>query len=333
MARRPWLLDVWDLGLGAAIRTRPRRDLRGAVALVTGGSRGRGLQLARELADRGARVAICGRDPDSLRRAHDDLEGRGGPVLALSVDLTDRDGPSALVDRVRAEFGPITVLVHNAGRIEVGPIDAMTEADHRAELDLHYWAPLRLAELVRPDMAALGDGVIAFVTSVGGHVAIPRLVPYCASKHALVGLSRGLRIELARDGITVLTVTPGLMNTGAPRNVTFKGAAAAERRWFELAATAPGLSISPYRAARRIVRALERGETELVLGLSARLAMLAQTLSPRLLERIEIGVDQWLLPPPDASPLPRRGTDTPRVLSPWSGRGRRAERQLNQEVP
>lgn len=97
-------------------------------------------------------------------------------------------------------------------------------------------------------------------------------LPYCASKFALVGLSEGLRAELARDGILITTVCPGLMRTGSPRNAVFKGRHRAESAWFSISAALPVLSMSAERAARRILAACARGEAEVVLSWPARLA-------------------------------------------------------------
>lgn len=339
MARRMWwALGAIGVGLGLVVglsRIAGRRtSLQGAVVLITGGSRGLGLALARELASRGATVAICGRDDETLRRAREDLQRRGATVLAIQADITDPEDVRSVVRRVRTVLGPIDVLVNNAGRMEVGPLDSMTEADHRGDLELHFWAPLRLVEAVLPEMKARGHGHIVNISSIGGRIAVPHMLPYSASKHALTGLSRGLRAELARFGITVITVTPGLVNTGSPPNAAFKGHHELEYAWFSLADRVPGLSVSARYAARRIRKGIERGRTELVIGAPARLALWAHDLAPRATYRVLAGLER-LMPAPNGDVRSHAGWESRSRLSaraPFSRRQRRAVRELNQEA-
>jgi short-subunit dehydrogenase len=124
-------------------------------------------------------------------------------------------------------------------------------------------------------MRERGGGRVANIASIGGLVAVPHLLPYSASKFALVGLSQGMHAELAREGILVSTIAPGLMRTGSPRNALFKGAREQEYAWFAISDSLPLLSMSATRAARRIVQAIERGEARVVLGLPAKIAALA----------------------------------------------------------
>jgi NAD(P)-dependent dehydrogenase (short-subunit alcohol dehydrogenase family) len=233
-------------GLVAAylLTHRPRRyDLRGRIALVTGGSRGLGLILARELAQAGARVAICGRDVTTLDRARADLERRGAEVLVVPCDVTVRHDVEGLVRTVRDRLGPVDVLVNNAGTISMGPVDAMSIEDFQATMATNFWGPLHAILAVLPEMRQRGDGRIANIASIGGKISVPHLLPYSASKFALVGLSEGLRAELAKDGIRVITICPGLMRTGSPRHATFKGRHRAEYAW-------PGKSWRPFAGAR-----------------------------------------------------------------------------------
>jgi NAD(P)-dependent dehydrogenase (short-subunit alcohol dehydrogenase family) len=118
------------------------------------------------------------------------------------------------------------------------------------------------------------------VTSIGGRVAVPHLAPYSGSKFALAGLSDAFRAELAREGIRVTTVYPGLMRTGSPVNATFKGRHHEEFTWFTIGDSLPGLSVSSTRAARSIVEACRLGAPALVIGAPARLAIAAQGVMP-----------------------------------------------------
>ena len=318
-----------------ALRTRLGYDLRGRTVLVTGGSRGLGLALAGAMAAEGARVAICGRDPDSLERARAGLERVGAEVLAVPCDVTDRDSVRALVAAVRGRFGPVDVLVNNAGVIEVGPARTMSVADYEEAMATNFWGTLYPTLEVVPDMRARGGGRIVNITSIGGKLSIPHLVPYSASKFAAVGLSQGLRAELARDGIKVVTVVPGLMRTGSPRNAIFRGRHRAEYAWFSVSDSLPGLSISAEGAARRIVAACKRGDAEVLFPLSARLAAAANGLAPGLTAAC-LGLINRFLPDAGAGITGRlKGAESQSALSPsWlTWLGDQAARKYNQIPP
>jgi NAD(P)-dependent dehydrogenase (short-subunit alcohol dehydrogenase family) len=117
------------------------RTTEGRTVLITGGSRGLGLVLARKFAEARARVAICGRDAATLIRARDDLERRGARTLAVACDVTVREEVEALVQEVRDRLGPIDVLVNNAGIITVGPMETMTVDDFEQAMATNFWGP------------------------------------------------------------------------------------------------------------------------------------------------------------------------------------------------
>jgi len=286
------------LGLRAIARHRRRLVFAGKNALITGGSRGLGLEIARVLLQKGAHVAIVARDGEELERARQlliDEAPVGARVVAEPCDLGDKAAIGPLLERLSDRFGPLDILVNNAGVIQVGPLDSMTRLDFEEAMQLHYFAPLELMLRVRESMRELGGGRIANVASVGGVVSVPHLLPYSGSKFALIGLSRGMAAELDADGIRVTTVVPGLMRTGSPRNAYFKGEHAKEYAWFKLADSLPGLSVSSRRAARRVVRALEYGEREVAIGLPARLAQLAIGVVPETVAAC-LSVARSLLP-------------------------------------
>jgi short-subunit dehydrogenase len=265
--------------------------------LITGGSRGLGLVLARELAREGARLAICARDANDLERAREGLEDGGATVLAVPCDVTDQDGVEEMVRTVRDHFGQIDVLINNAGVIEVGPMEVMTVEDYEEAMKTHFWAPLYTTHAVLEDMRARGEGRIVNIASIGGKISVPHLLPYSASKFALVGFSEGLRAELAKDGIVVTTVCPGLMRTGSPRNAMFKGRHRAEYAWFTISDSLTVTSMAAERAARQIVEALKGGDAEIVLTIQAKMAALFHGLFPGLTADI-LGAVNSLLPGP-----------------------------------
>ena len=290
------------LGLGLAGRTwlarRGMADLRGQVVLITGGSRGLGLLLAREFAREGCRLVICARDPDELERARADLAGQGAEVLAVPCDVADRAQVDRLVAEATGSFGQVDILVNNAGIIQVGPFETMTYQDFETALGVIFWGVVHPTLAVLPQMRARRSGRIVNVTSIGGKVSMPHLLPYNCAKFAATAFSEGLRAELAGDGISVTTIVPGLMRTGSPVNADFKGQAELEFAWFALSDSLPFLSMDAERAARAIVTATRRGEAERILTLPASLAVRVHGLAPGLTTDL-LGVVDRLLPPAD----------------------------------
>ena len=299
------------------IRT-ARYSLRGKIALITGGSRGLGLVLARHLCAQGGSVALIARDPDELARAKTDLTRRGGTVLTIQCDLLDSGQIQSAVRQVIDRFGKIDILINNAGIIEVGPLEHMTPEDFERAMRLHFWAPFELIAQVVPEMRIWGGGRIVNISSVGGKVAVPHLAPYSASKFALTGFSDAIRAELARDNIHVTTVTPGMMRTGSHVNAKFKGKHGDEFGWFSASAGAPLISMNADRAARKILAACRRGQPSLTLTFAARFAILANALFPNLTGYIMKCVNRFL---PEAAGeegnRSRAGGQLPRRAPEW----------------
>jgi NAD(P)-dependent dehydrogenase (short-subunit alcohol dehydrogenase family) len=273
-------------------------DFKDKVVLITGGSRGLGLVLAREFAREGARLIICARDEDELNRARVDLESRGAEVMTYKCDVTNRSEVMELVASIHERFAGVDVLVNNAGVIQMGPLEVMTHEDFEKALNTHFWGPLNVMMAVLPRMRAKKSGRIVNISSIGGKVSVPHLVPYCASKFALTGLSRGMRTELLKDGVAVTTVCPGLMRTGSPRNAGFKGKHREEYAWFSISDASPLLSVSAERAAREIVSASRNGRAELVISVPAKLAVLFDTLFPEMTSDLFGLANKLVLPEP-----------------------------------
>ncbi|MFF3153233.1 SDR family NAD(P)-dependent oxidoreductase [Streptomyces sp. NPDC057910] len=306
------------------------------TALVTGSSRGLGRLIARELADRGCRVMLCARSRDDLAAAEAELRGRGADVASFVCDITEASAPEALMAAVHDRFGALDVLVNNAGVIEVGPAEVFREEDYREAMETMLFAPLRLALAALPDLRAGGNGTLVSISSIGGRIAAPHLLPYVAAKFAHAGLSQGLRAELAGSGVRVTTVFPGLMRTGSHTAARFSGQPPAEYGWFAAAATLPLLSMDAARAARAIVRAAERGRPELVLTPAAKAAVHLQGLAPVTTARL-LATTARLLPGPGVQPRHDvRGADAAAhsKLPRWvTALGDRAGRRLGEPRP
>ena len=251
-----------------------------ASAIVTGASRGLGLAVAQRLAERGARLTICARDGEALSDAAWKLRNQGAVVHPVRCDVTEEDAAHRLVAEAEHQFGGVDLLVNNAGVIQVGPLSAMREEDFREAMETMYFAPLRLILAALPVMRHGGGRTIVNVTSLGGRIAAPHLLPYDGAKFALTGLSEGLRAELAGAGISVTTVVPGLMRTGSHLGAQFRGEPPREYAWFAVAASLPLLSMDADRAARAVVRAAERRRPEIVLGAAAQIAVRLHGLAP-----------------------------------------------------
>ncbi|MER6394890.1 SDR family NAD(P)-dependent oxidoreductase [Kitasatospora sp. NPDC001603] len=281
------------------------------TALVTGSSRGLGLLIAQELARRGCRVMLCARDPRELGFAESRLRAEGAEVASVVCDITDESAPRALLDAVHDRFGPLDVLVNNAGIIQVGPLDALREEDFREAMETMLFAPLRLTLAALPDLRASTAGTLVNISSVGGRIAAPHLLPYATAKFAAAGLSQGLRAELAGAGagagagegagVSVTTVLPGLMRTGSHTAARFHGRPGAEYSWFAAAASLPLLSMDAERAARAIVRAAERRRPELVLTPAAKVGVRLQGLAPATTTRL-LSLAARILPGPGQDP-------------------------------
>lgn len=310
---------------------RPGADLRGQVVAITGGSRGLGLLLAEEFAALGCRIAICARDEVELRRAEERLAGSGTEVLATRCDVSVRHEVEEWIAAVSGRFGGVDVLVNNASVIQVGPLESMTVEDFEDALAINYLGGLYAVMAVLPVMRERRAGRIVNITSIGGKVAVPHLLPYDAAKFAMVGLSEGLRAELARDGIPVTTIVPGLMRTGSPTNAFFKGRQELEFTWFSLGDATPATAMSARRAARRIVLAARRGEAEVTLTWQAKLLRLAHGVAPGAVTEA-LGLANRLLPDADGVTGAARGMElaTPLSPSPVTGMMNRAARRNNE---
>ncbi|HEX8035634.1 MAG TPA: SDR family oxidoreductase [Ktedonobacterales bacterium] len=255
-------------------------DLRNKVVFITGGSRGLGYALAEEFAKHGAHVAICARDERELATTRQRFPESGSDVVTIQCDVSKREQAERAVADITARFGRIDILVNSAGIIAVGPVQAQAVEDFEEVMAINFWGALYTTLAVLPQMERRHDGRIVNITSIGGKVSVPHLLPYSSAKFAFVGFSEGLRAELAKAGVTVVTIVPGLMRTGSSINALVKGSHRAEFAWFSLLDSLPLASISVRRAVRQIMRATLRGDAERVLSPQARILALAHGVAP-----------------------------------------------------
>lgn len=278
------LLVTLGAGLFALAKTIYREinkfDLKDKVVLITGGSRGLGLAMARELASKGAKLAICARTATQLENARQELEALGAEVITIRVDVSSQIDVQRMIKAVHEHYGQLDVLINNAGIIMVGPENVMEVQDYKKVMNTNLWSALYTIKAALPIFLQQGAGRIVNIASIGGKVAVPHLLPYSVSKFALVGLSEGLNAELKKDNIHVTTVIPNLMQTGSPRNVTVKGDHESEYAWFKLADSSSLLSQKAESAAKQIVKALEQGENEVILTQMGKVAVALQGILP-----------------------------------------------------
>jgi short-subunit dehydrogenase len=313
-------------------RLRPRISAAGKVVLITGSSRGLGLAMAREFAAQGVRLVLCARDEQELALAAESLTAAGAEVMAIPCDVTVQEDVVRMVNDATARFGGIDILINNAGIIAVGPVPSQTLVDYHEAMDVMFWGVVYPALAVLPQMMRRGSGHIGNITSIGGKISVPHLVPYGCAKFAAVGFSEGLRAELARYGIRVTTIVPGLMRTGSHLNAYFKGKHRQEFTWFSMGATLPGIAMDARRAAGKIVRAVLRGQAEIVLTPQAKVAVLAHGVAPGLTADI-LGWVNRLLPERGDSAVRHTGSESETALtrSFLTRLGREAAREFNQE--
>src|ERR1700728_1598202 len=331
------------LGAGTAaavvygqIGQRRARRLAGKVVLITGASRGLGLAMAEEFGRRGAKLVLAARDPWELERAPQSLVERGAvedveQVLVVPADLRQEEDARRLVERATERFGRIDVLVNNAGVITVGPVENQRVEDFHEVMEANFFSAVHCALSVLPQMLRRRGGTIVNIASVGGKVAVPHMLPYTASKFAEVGFSEGLHAELRSKGVHVLTVCPGLMRTGSHVSAQFSGNAEREHRWFSLAANLPGVSTSAAAAARRIVRAVVGGETEIAITPQAIAIARLSALAPEVVGLAMSLVNRALPAPVAAKKGSHRGANVRGMeMMPAATIGDAAARRYNQ---
>lgn len=298
------LIGAAAIGLGLTVvkfvKQNKAPDMYGQVVLITGGSRGLGLLLSHEFARHGAKLVVCARKGEELAHARQELEQHGAEVFTIPCDVTDRIQVLEMVQQATEKFGRIDIVVNNAGIITVGPIQVQTLEDFRESSDIMFWGTFNTTMAVLPQMLERKSGRIVNITSIGGKVSVPHLLPYDSAKFAAVGFSEGLGAELGKEGIKVITIVPGLMRTGSEVNAYFKGKNQKEYTWFTIAGSLPIVSMNAERAAKKIVQATQKGSAEVTLGFPAKVLARFHGLFPGTTIKLLGLINRFL---PDAGPI------------------------------
>ena len=244
------------------------RPLNGRVAAVTGGARGIGRATAEALLARGARVAIGDLDAEACERVASEL---GGGVIGLPLDVTGRDSFSGFLDAVERDLGPLDVLVNNAGILATGGFARERDAVTQRVLDVNFGGTALGCKLALERLLPRDTGHIVNVASALGRTSVPGGASYCASKHAIVGLSASIQAELAGTNVELHLVLPGVVDT-------------------DMAAGMKGLrgirTLQPADVGEAVVKAIQVGSPELIVPRSLGLLVSAQPITPRPLVRL-----------------------------------------------
>jgi NAD(P)-dependent dehydrogenase (short-subunit alcohol dehydrogenase family) len=311
MKNPPYLLPILAASAVAALAGVrafwPRRLRPGQVVVITGGSRGLGFAVASAFGRAGLKLVLAARNPEELEKARTKLlavVAHPEDVLVVPADLTDPAQAQHLIDATIAHFGRIDVLVNNAGIIEVGPVENQPLAAYERAMKTNFFAALYTTLAALPHLIKQPGGhrAIVNISSIGGKIAVPHLLPYVAAKFALTGFSEGLHAELRFKDVRVTTVCPGLMRTGGEVNAVFTGQQEKEKVWFNLGAKTPGVAASVEGAAAKILRAVQAGRAEITITPQAWLAARGGGLAPETTQFFNAVLNELVLPAPAPQP-------------------------------
>jgi short-subunit dehydrogenase len=252
------------------------KTIRGAHALVTGGSRGLGPYIARALASEGANLTLTARSVDSLREVAAELSGDATRVHSIAADVCDEGARRKLLEEAESVLGPVDILVNNAGIEMIVPYTDLTPDRIEGMVRTNLVAPLVLSRLVLEGMIERGRGHLVMMSSFGGKKGSPYSATYAATKAGLIAWTSGLRIELQGTGVSASVISPGFVSEAGMFAVRTQDAP-------RLLGTS-----TPEAVAEAVVRAIRKDVFEIVVNPGpVKLGLMLDQLSP--------GLTRWLL--------------------------------------
>ena len=254
-----------------------RMSLRGKRVIVTGASSGIGRALAERLAFEGVRLVVASRDRAKLETLAENIRSRGGEVHIVPADVADAGQRAESIHEALSRLGGIDVLVNNAGVGAMGLFEDASEERLRRIFEVNFFGATELTRLALPYLKRGSQPMIVNIGSVLGKRAIPGCTEYCASKFAMTGWSEGLRAELAQEGVQVLLVSPGAIETSFHANLLEDRARFGREAKRRMPAA---------RCAELIVRAMKRRRSELVITTAAKALVWLNRLAPRFVDRV-----------------------------------------------
>lgn len=252
--------------------------LKGKIVFISGASSGIGALTAIKLAERGAIPILTGRSADRLKEHVSAIKGE---CAYYRMDVTDMEQVQATVDAIIARYGRIDILLNNAGYGRFEAISDMPVEGYERMMDTNYMGVVRCTKAILPHMLRQGGGHIVNIASMAGKIGSAKSTSYTATKHAVLGFTNSLRMELKPAGIRVSAVNPGPIATEFFKIADPTGAYVRNVGWFMM---------KPEYVANSIIRVMERGKAEVDLPKAAALGIKLYQLFPRLADRLAGGL-------------------------------------------
>ena len=252
--------------------------MKDKVVVITGASMGIGEATAKAFAAAGVTVVVCSRDAARAEEARRRI-GFAERTMAVACDVQNIASIKQCINAALARFGRIDIWINNAGHGMYAPIEFMSMTECRSMFDTNLFGAVECMQAVVPVMKQNKGGMIINISSVGGHIAVPGMAAYCATKFALNAFSKAARLELKQHNIHVMTVCPGYIQTGFSERAT-KGAGAARL------STASAQRILPDRVARAILNGCVAKKREVVVPIGDRFKIKLYQMVPRVMESV-----------------------------------------------
>jgi short-subunit dehydrogenase len=255
--------------------------MRDKVVIITGASKGIGAELARQLADRGAKLVLAARGAEELESVAGDCRKRGAAVIAVKTDVAVERDCLAMVSGAHLAFGRVDALVNNAGMTMWARFEDIADLDILERImRVNYMGAAYCTRHALPYLRQ-SRGLLVGISSLAGRTGVPTRTGYSAAKHAMAGFFDSLRIELDGSGVAVTMIYPGFVATGIREN-----AAGPDGKPIKVSPVKEGEVMGVEECARRIVVAMERREREVVMTARGKMGLWLKLLAPSVVDRI-----------------------------------------------